>query len=170
MAFLGVKIPTDVGRLIAGLSVTGDKKTISDYHISILYLEDEMPIEDFTRATEVAYRVISEFTPFLIKCQNVSHFSGDDGVMPIIIPIKSKKLQKIHKKICKEFDKNDISYIKKHINYNPHITLAFSSDEYDDFKIIPPIEFVVNDIMLWGADDNKNDTLSVIFALKGPRR
>src|SRR5271170_2384922 len=122
MAFLGIRIPVQIGRLIAGLDVPGEKETISEYHITILCFEDNWPISEISKATEAAFEVVSEITPFLVKASKVSHFpSHEDKPIPIIIPVESKELHEVHKKLCKSFNKAKIDYKKTFKDYKPHI-------------------------------------------------
>ncbi|MGI0058149.1 MAG: 2'-5' RNA ligase family protein [Nitrosotalea sp.] len=169
MAFLGIRAPNDVGRLIAGLEVPGERETPSEYHITILCFEDNWPISEISKATEATYEVISEVCPFLVKSSKVSHFPAHDGTTPIIAPIDSKELHEIHKKLCKSFDKAKIDYKKTFKEYKPHITLAYSKDKHDDFKIDPKLEFSVNEVVLWGGD-HADDRIFITFPLKGPER
>lgn len=170
MAFLGIRVPNEVGRLIAGLDVPGEKETASEYHITILCFEDNWPISEISKATEAAYEVVSEFKPFLVKTSKVSHFpSHNDGPIPIIAPIDSKELHEFHKKLCKAFDKAKIDYKKTFKEFKPHITLAYSEGKHDDFKIEPKLEFSVNEVVLWGGD-HADDRIFITFPLKGPER
>jgi 2'-5' RNA ligase len=169
MAFLGIRVPVEVGRLIAGLDVPGEKETTSEYHITILCFEDNWPISEIAKATEATYKVISKIEPFLIKSSKVSHFPAHEGTTPIIMPVESDELHDIHDKLRKEFDKQKIDFKKTFKDYKPHITLAYSKDKHDDFKIDPAIKFSVNDIVLWGGD-HADDRIFITFSLKGPER
>jgi 2'-5' RNA ligase len=169
MAFLGIRVPVEVGRLIAGLDVPGEKETTSEYHITILCFEDNWPISEIAKATEATYEVISKVKPFLVKSSKVSHFPAHEGTTPIIAPVESDELHEIHDKLRKEFDKCGIDYKKTFKDYKPHITLAYAKDEHDDFKIDPEIEFSVNEVVLWGGD-HADDRIFITFALKGPER
>lgn len=74
MAFLGIRVPHEVGRLISGLEVPGIREKTSDYHITILCFENNWPIKQILKATEVAYEILSETEPFSVKTDKVSHF------------------------------------------------------------------------------------------------
>lgn len=170
MAFIGIKVPHEVGRLIMGLDVPGEKETPSEYHITILCFEDNWPISEITKATEAAFKVLSETEPFSVKSAKVSHFPArENKPIPIIAPVESKELHELHKKLCKAFDKAKVDYSKIFKEYKPHITLAYSEDEHDDFKLDPKIEFRVNDVVLWGGD-HADDRIFITFPLKGPER
>jgi 2'-5' RNA ligase len=170
VAFLGIRVPVESGRLIKQLNVPGDKESPSEYHITLLCFEDNWPIAEISKALEATYDVISEISPFCVKATKVSHFpKREDNPIPIIAPIDSDELQELHKKLAKEFDKQKIDFKKTFKDYKPHITLAYSEDEHDDFKIDPAIEFIVNEVVLWGGDSG-DDRIFITFPLKGPER
>ena len=170
MAFLGIRVPSDVGRLIAGLDVPGEKESPSEYHITILCFEDQWPISEVSKALEATYDVISKIVPFKVKASKVSHFPPREGKpIPIIAPIDSDELHELREKLGKEFDKQEIKFNKTFKDFKPHITLAYSEDEHDDYKIKPAIEFVVNEVILWGGDHG-DDSIFITFPLKGPER
>lgn len=170
MAFLGIRIPQDVGRLIAGLDVPGTKESPSEYHITVLCFDENWPITEISKALEATYEVISSIKPFHIKSTKISHFpKHEDGPIPIIAPIESEELMKMQKALAKEFESQKIDFKKTFKDYKPHITLAYSEDEHDDYKIEPSVEFVVSEIVLWGGDHG-DDRIFVTFPLKGPER
>jgi 2'-5' RNA ligase len=170
VAFLGIRVPAEVGRLITGLEVPGDRESPSEYHITLLCFEDNWPISEISQALEATYDVVSKIEPFSVKATQVSHFPKREGhPVPIIAPIKSEGLQDLHKKLAKSFNSDKIDFKKTFKDYKPHITLAYSEDEHDDFEIDPPIEFVVNEVVLWGGDTG-DDRIFITFPLKGPER
>lgn len=173
MAFLGIRVPAEVGRLITGLEVPGEKESPSEYHITILCFDDNWPVSAISKALETTYDVVSKFKPFKVCAKNISHFpKREDNPIPIIAPIKSEDLQDLqdlHKKLAKAFDADKIDFKKSFKDFKPHITLAYSKDEHDDFKIDPAIEFIVNEIVLWGGDHG-DDRIFITFPLKGPER
>jgi len=170
VAFLGIRINQDVGRLISKLEVPGEKESVSEYHITILCFEDNWPIAEISKALEATYDVVSKFEPFRVKAKKISHFpKREDNPIPIIAPIESEQLQELHKKLAKSFDSDKIDFKKTFKDFKPHITLAYSVDKFDDYKIDPPIEFTVNEVVLWGGDSG-DDRIFITFPLKGPER
>jgi 2'-5' RNA ligase len=150
--------------------VPGDKEPPSSYHITLLCFEDNWPIHEVAKGLEATYDVVAKFEPFLVKAKKVSHFpKREDKPIPIIAPIESKELHELHKKLAKSFDSDKIEFKKTFRDYKPHITLAYSDEEHDDFKIDPPIEFIVNEVVLWGGDEG-DDRVFITFPLKGPER
>lgn len=170
MAFLGIRVNHDIGRLIHKLEVPGDKETPSEYHITILCFDDHWPISEISKALEATYDVVSKITPFKVKAEKVDHFPPREGKpVPIIAPIISEELYDLHKKLCSEFDDCKIDFKKTFKDFKPHITLAYAEDEHDDYKIEPAIEFIVNEVVLWGGDHG-DDRIFITFPLKGPER
>jgi 2'-5' RNA ligase len=170
LAFLGIRVNQDVGRLISNIEVPGEKESPSEYHITILCFDDNWPISKISKALEATYDVVSKFKPFRVSADKISHFPKfEDNPIPIIAPIESDELKDLHKKLSKAFDSDKIDFKKTFKDFKPHITLAYSKDEHDDFKIDPAIEFVVSEIVLWGGD-HSDDRIFITFPLKGPER
>src|SRR5579859_276582 len=171
MSFLGIRITPDVGRLLQNLQVPGDLETPSEYHITLLCFDDDWAISKIAQALEATYDIVSQINPFQVTGKKISHFSPmeKDKPVPIIIPIESKELMGLHKKLAKKFDDQGLEFKKTFKEYKPHITLAYSKDGFDDFKIDPTIEFTVNELVLWGGD-NGDERVFITFPLKGPER
>jgi 2'-5' RNA ligase len=170
LAFLGIRVPAEVGRLITGLEVPGEKESPSEYHITILCFDDNWPISAISKALEATYDVVSKFNPFRVTSEKISHFPPfEDNPIPIIAPIESKELHKLRDKLVEAFEEDDIDFKKNFPDFKPHITLAYSKDEHDDSAIDPAIEFTVSEIVLWGGDHG-DDRIFITFPLKGPER
>jgi 2'-5' RNA ligase len=167
MAFLGIRIPLECGRLLSGIDVPGEKEGPSEYHITLLCFEENWPIAEISKALEATYDVIHKIKPFTIKTKKVSCFpKREDKPVPIIAKIESDDLHDVRKKLAKEFDKCKIEYSKTFKDFNPHITLAYADKEIKDIKI-DTVEFVVQEIVLWGGDHG-DDRIFITFPLKGP--
>lgn len=169
MAFLGIPIKHETGRLLSGIDVPGTKMGASELHITVLCFEDNWPISEIAKALEAAYDVISDIKPFIISVDTVTCFpKRGDKPCPIIAPVQSDDLHDLSDKLRKEFDKRDIDYSKIFKEFKPHITLSYADEEVDKFKI-DKLEFSVQEIVLWGGD-NADDRVFVTFPLKGPRK
>lgn len=169
MAFLGIRVPEQTGRLLTGIDVPGEKESSSEYHITILCFEDNWPITEVAKALEASYDVISKFEPFLVKTDTITSFpKREDKPLPIIAKVESKELHQLSDKLRDKFDKEKIDYSKIFKDFKPHITLAYDSenDDLKEFKI-DPVEFIVQDLVLWGGDYG-DSRLFVNFQLKGP--
>lgn len=170
MAFLGIKVPVETGRLLKGIDVPGDLESPSEYHITLLCFEDNWAIKDISKALESTYEVISEIKPFLIKTDTVGCFPKREGKpIPIIAKVKGDDLFDLRDKLAKKFDKDKVEFSKIFKDFKPHITLAYydTEKEIDEFKI-DPVEFSVQEIVLWGGDHG-DDRLFITFPLKGPK-
>jgi 2'-5' RNA ligase len=169
MAFAGVKVPEDLGRLIAGLDVPGEKETPSEYHITLCCFGDDWPIKKASKAMEIILDVVKDIEPFTIKADKISHFEPREGKpTPIIILVKSLELEKLHKKITKAFDKYNVKYNKTFKDFKPHITLAYSEGGHDDCRM-DEIQFTVNSMVLW-CGDSGDERLFITFPFKAPEK
>jgi 2'-5' RNA ligase len=168
MAFLGIKVPLEVGRLLNQIDVPGEKISTSEMHITLLHFQSEWPITELAKSIEATYEVASKFHPFLVSINKVTSFSKNpEGNCPIIGKVESNELMKLRKKLAENFDDCDIDFSKTHKDFKPHVTLAYAEDKPDDAKI-HPVEFVVSEIVLWGGDHG-DDRIFVTFPLAGPK-
>lgn len=169
MAFLGIRINHDIGRLLSNIKIPGDKENVSDYHITLLCFEDNLPISEISQALEATYDIISDIKPFLVQIDSVSCFpKRENKPCPIVTRVKSDELHDLRDKLAKEFDKNKIDYSKVFKDFKPHITLAYHNEEIEEFKF-DKLEFSVSEIVLWGGD-NGDDRVFITFPLKGPEK
>jgi 2'-5' RNA ligase len=169
MAFLGIRIPHETGRLLSGIDVPGEKEGTSELHITILCFEENWPISEIAKALEATYEVVSKMKPFLVKVDSVGCFpKREDNPCPIIAKVKSEALHELNKKLKKEFDKSGVEYSKLFKDYKPHITLSYADKEIDEFKI-DNMEFSISEIVLWGGDHG-DDRIFITFPLKGPEK
>ena len=169
MAFLGIRIPHETGRLLSGLDVPGNKEGASEYHITLLCFEENWPISEISKALEATYKIVSEIKPFSITVTEVTCFpKREDKPVAIIAKIESEELHNIRKKLAKEFDKQGIDFSKIHKDFKPHITLSYADEEIDSFDI-DPVECIIHEIVLWGGDMGDN-RIFITFPLKGPEK
>lgn len=167
MAFLGIRVPHETARLLTKIDAPGEKVSTSDMHITMLLFGDNWPVSEISKSLEAAYEVISETQPFLVKMKKMTHFpKSPDGDVPIITRVESKELHKLRDELAKKFDKEEIEYSKLHKDFKPHVTLAYAKDEPDDIEF-HPVEFVVQEIVLWGGDHG-DDRIFITFPLAGP--
>jgi 2'-5' RNA ligase len=170
MAFLGIRVPHETGRLLSKIEVPGEKVSTSEMHITLLHFGDNWPISEISKSLEATYQVVSETQPFLVMMEKATHFPkgpNSDSKFPIISRVKSKELHDLRDNLAKEFDKEKIEFSKLHKDYKPHVTLSYSEDEPDDVEFTHPVEFVVQEIVLWGGDHG-DDRIFVTFPLAGP--
>lgn len=169
MAFLGIRIPHETGRLLSKIEVPGEKTSTSEMHITLLYLGDEWPISEISKAMEAAFDIVSKTKPFTAEVNKVSHFPKnphDQDKYPIVTRVESKELHDLREKLAKKFDKEGIEFSKLHPDFKPHVTLAYSEDEPEDVSF-DPLEFSISEVVLWGGDHG-DDRIFVTFPLAGP--
>lgn len=168
MAFLGIRIPQETGRLLTGLDVPGTATAVSEMHITMLLFEDNWPVSEIAKSLEVVYDVVSKMKPFRVTFDKVTCFPKRGEKAAIIAPVKSDELHELRDKLAKEFDKENIDFSKNFKDFKPHITLAYHDEEIDEFKI-DKVEFQVQELVLWGGDHG-DDRIFVTFPLKSPEK
>jgi 2'-5' RNA ligase len=155
MAFLGIKVPHEIGDLLAQVDVPDEREPKDKYHITILNLGDEVPIEALGRAAIAAFNVTSYSKPFQVRCGLVSAFEGAKSGVPIIARIESPELHQLWSRLKLAFDTAGVEYSKKFPEYVPHVTLAYAQETMPD-KVIQPLTWTVSQIVLWGGDKGAN--------------
>ena len=168
MAFLGIQIPHPTGRLLSNIEVPGEATAVSDLHITLLHFEENWPISEMAKALEATYDVVSHIKPFLVKINKVICFPQREGRHALVAKVSSDDLHDLREKLAKEFDKCEIEFSKTFKDYKPHVTLSYVTEEVKDFEI-DPIEFSIDEIVLWGGDHGDN-RIFVTFPLKGPEK
>jgi 2'-5' RNA ligase len=167
MAFLGIRIPHETGRLLSQIEVPGEKSSLSELHITLLYFGDEWPISEISKSLEATYKVVSKFHPFIAKMSKVTCFpKNPEGKVPVITRIESEKLHELRDKLAKEFDDQKIEFSKVHKDFKPHVTLSYSEEEPKETEF-HPLEFSIAELVLWGGDHG-DDRIFVTFPLAGP--
>lgn len=168
MAFLGIKIPIECGRLLAGIDVPGEKEGPSEYHITLLCFEDNWPISEISKALESTYDVVSKMKPFRVTLDKVTCFPKRKDKCAIIAPVKSDDLHDMREELAKHFDEKHIDFSKTFKDYKPHVTLAYHDEEIDECEI-DEVEFFVQEIVLWGGDHG-DSRIFITFPLKAPEK
>lgn len=168
MAFLGIRVPHETARLLTGLEVPGKNTAASEMHITILCFEENWPITEIAKALETTYDSVSKIKPFRVVIDEVTCFPKRDDKSAIIAPVKAAELHELHDKLAKEFDKEKIDFSKIFKDYKPHVTLSYNDEEIDSFEI-DPVEFMVQELVLWGGDHG-DDRIFITFPLKAPEK
>lgn len=168
MAFIGIKVPQNISKLLSKIKVSGEKGDISEYHTTLLFFGQDYPISEISKSMKYIYDTASATKPFLIKIDTIGCFPKNPeykkNSCPIIAKIESKELHKLQEKLKKTLDKNEIKFSKTFKDYKPHITLSYSKKEIQEFKI-DSIEFLVSELVLWGGNSG-DEQLSITFPLK----
>jgi len=169
MAFLGIRVTHEVGRLLSSIEVPGKRVAASDMHITLLGFADNWPISELVNALKAAYDVVSTSKPFLVKTQRISCFTSKANQSAAIVArIESLELHKIHDKLAESFDKEKIDFCKDFKDYNPHISLSYNDKAIEEFEF-EEVEFSVPELVLWGGDHG-DDRVFITFPLQGPKK
>jgi 2'-5' RNA ligase len=170
MSFLGIKVPHEITRLLSEVEIPGEKVSRDEMHVTLCYTGKGTPIEGLVKIIVAAYEVTSQTKPFTSRTTQVTSFptNPDDGV-PIIARVESNELHALRNALCASFERNEVPFSKKYREYIPHITLGYSTDptvhaDHAADKEIPPVEWGVGEIVLWGGDAG-DDKLAVTFPL-----
>lgn len=169
MAFIGIRVPENIGKLLNTIKIPGNKESVSEYHITMTYFGKNMPIKEISKILETTYQIFKDAKPFSVKIDEVGCFpKPKNDPCAIIAKIKSDELHELNDKIKEKLDKNDIEYSKEFKEFRPHITLAYADEEIKKFEI-EPLHFDVTSLTLW-AGDYGNNRLFIDFLLKGPEK
>jgi len=171
MALLSIQIPDEVARAIgvAGRGVPGSPEPRSSYHVTLLYLGSEVPIETVSKALVTAYQVAEKTKPIPLMVEEVSSFpKGEDGV-PIICLVQSPELHQLWDSLCLAFDKAKVPYSKNFPIYKPHITLSYAEKPMKENIPIGPFDWVSYEMVLWSGDSG-DDKVSITIPFSFPSK
>lgn len=151
MAFLGLRVPPETARLLSEIDVPGKKESRDRYHITLLFLGDNIDIKVLSKALEVTYAVTSETKPFTVQVNRVSSFPGGDDGVPIICPVNSDPLHDLRQKLADDYDSAGIEYSKRFPEYKPHVTLSYGEEAIEERRVTT-VEWGAHELVLWGGD------------------
>lgn len=158
MSFLGLRVPHETARLLSELDIPGRKDSTDHFHITILHLGDNVPIETIAKALVATFKVSDQTQPFTVSTSRVSCFapkvsktSSKNGQCPIICRVDSDELHAMRVKLCASYDEAGVAYDKKFPEYKPHVTLGWADAEIEERRI-PTVEWGAHELVLWGGD------------------
>ena len=163
MAFLGITIPHETARLLGQVEIEGTPESPATFHITLLYLGKEVPVEDLAKCIEATFAVTSVTKPFTAQTNLVTSFPAnpDDGI-PIICRVESEPLHALQAAIKASFKQHGVPFNDKYPEYKPHITLGYLPAGEPPDQTIPMVEWGVGEVVLWGGDSG-DDVLVVHF-------
>jgi len=166
MAFIGLAVPHETSRLFSDVEVPGKKTEMGTYHITLLYLGKEVPIESLAEALKATYAVTSRTKPFTVRTSRVVSFPpGDDG-HPVIAMVESDALHDLRGTLEASFEALGVEFDRKYPDYRPHVTLAYGDEAVEEFRI-PTVEWGAHELVLWGGDDgDKKVVIKFPFVLE----
>lgn len=163
MAFIGLKVPHEVARLLADTEFVkyGEPVSPDTFHVTIAVLEDNVPIEELARAIAPVFEVASNTRPFSVSTNHVDHFGDPEKTeFPIIALIDSFELHALRDRLLRVLNKAKIEYSKKFPEYRPHVTLGYGKDlaalDYIPMHIPSTITWGAQELVLWGGDKGDN--------------
>jgi len=152
MAFLGLQVPAPTSRLFSEIEVDGDKTALGTYHVTMIYMGKDVPMEVLSEAIKATFEVTSKTRPFSVKTNKVTTFPKNDDGVPIIARVESEALHDLRAKLVESFQANGVDFNNKYPDYKPHVTLSYAEDSISDFEI-PTVEWGAHELVLWGGDD-----------------
>lgn len=163
MAFIGLKVPHETARLLGSIPAPGTKIPLEQMHVTVLYLGEDVPIQQIAKVLVATYGVTSCRTPYNLKVGKIKCFPSIEGEgYPIIAPVMSQELHEFYEDLRGSFDKAGISYNKKFPEYKPHVTLAYSEESIKCTQLENNIQWAAHEATLW-AGDWGDDRLSATF-------
>jgi 2'-5' RNA ligase len=175
MAFIGVKVPAEVGRMLESIDVPGERHSLSDMHVTLLYLGKGIDFISVAKTMVATHEVASRTRPFMAWGDTVSSFPSnpEDGI-PVIVPVNSQPLHVFRTALANRFDELGIRYSKKYPDFKPHITLSYVKDPDPGFQV--PSEplpgyagWVVYDVTIWAGDGSMSEGTEIRIPLRpGP--
>jgi 2'-5' RNA ligase len=167
MAFLGIKVPHEVSRLLSQIEVPGERVPRDEKHVTAVYFGSNVPIDRISKAIVVAYEVASRTKPIQLLVEEVTCFpKGADGV-PIICSIISPELMSFQEDLCRSLDKAKVEYSKKYPEYKPHVCLAYAEEPIEPMTV-GPFEWAAYEMVLWGGDSGDDKIfITLPFSMPG---
>ena len=171
MAFLGIKVPDEVGKLLYQISVPGLKVSRDNYHISLLIFEKNMTINQIVMYVPKIHEIVNNYTsPLHLYIEKVGSFPKGEGGYPVICRVDSENNELVNfQQVLREvFDTSGLEYDKTYEVYKPHVMLSRANKELGSVEI-PRIDFTINELVLWGGDSLRKfgeDNIVIKFPMK----
>ncbi len=145
---IGFQIPEATARVLSAIDVPGDRE--ANLHITVLNLGDDVPVTTIAKMMVAVYTVASTVRPFTARTSLVSSFPGDE-VIPVIAKVESDEIHELWARLREVFDQTKLNYSKRFPKYSPHVTLSWSDESVEDFRI-PTVEWGAHELCLWGGN------------------
>jgi 2'-5' RNA ligase len=160
-------MPAETGRLLSEIEVPGEAVDFGHAHITVVYLGDDVPLEQVLKAAGVCFEVAQAMRPIKCATRHTQCFPpGDEGKHPIICPIDSPDLHVVKAAIDAGLDAAGVPFSKKWPEYRPHTTLAYADAPCDTIQF-DPIEWTAFELTVWGGDHRDSRiVITVPFSFK----
>ena len=167
MAFIGVRVPADAAATLAKVKVPGDHVPPEEMHVTLLHLGEKIPIPEVLQATMACYLMTKRWAPFRASTRRITTFPATpESTIPVIARVLCPELHRLHEALRKSLDHMEIEYSKKFPEYKPHVTLAYAETETPDVKLIRPVAWDIEEIVIWGGDHGE-ERIAVTLPLEG---
>lgn len=119
-------------------------------HITLLYIGN-LPASFEAKLDEVVENVCENFKRFTVSLGSVKKFINDEQQKVFHSPIKSKRLQVLHKTLITEFQFGQLPYSTKYPEFKPHITIEYvNAGENPKFAdLCPEGSWEVDSVWVW---------------------
>lgn len=165
MAILGIKVPEEIAKQLERIDAPGERVPRNEKHITLLYLGDDVPLEDIATVTIAAGHLTEDFKPFEVEIKEVTTFPEGDSGVPVICPVLGDELHRLHDELMASCDEEGVEYSKKFPTYKPHVTLSYSHEPVQGHEF-RPLSWLCTEIVLWGGEQGDH-RLSTTFELMG---
>ncbi len=151
MAIVGFAVPAETARILSEIDVPGTKEPVTNFHITVLMLDDDTAIGDIADAMEAAYSVAAKIRPFTARVTRITSFPGGNDGVPVICPVEAPELQIVWEAMKQAFDAKHVGYSKKFPEFKPHVTLSYADKPFEQ-QLPVPIEWGAHELVVWGGD------------------
>lgn len=170
MAWLGLVVPPETGRILESVEVPGQREKASDMHVTVLYMGD-VPVDVAAAGMVAAVSVAKLQAPFLCACDSVDSFPPNPEYgIPVIAPVIAPAIHDLHAKLVLAFDAAGLPYSKKFPEFKPHVTLARNLGQ-DAKPYSAPLpgqcSWVASELFVWGGENGSLFSARIPFVL-GP--
>lgn len=167
MAFIGVRVPASTAAILSKVKVPGDHVPPEEMHVTLLNLGEKIPIPEILQATMACYLMTKRWAPFRASTRRVTTFpKGESDKVPIIARVLCPEMHRLHEALQKSLDHMEIDYSKKFSEFKPHVTLSYSKMDISDVKLIQPVTWSIEEVVIWGGDHGV-ERIAVTLPLEG---
>lgn len=154
MAIVTLAVPRGVASYLTRLDVPGERTPVDEMHVTIVQMDQELDPVQVATIAGIVRDVVSKRESFQATLERITHFPPSDHGFPIICPVTSEGLLRLHETITSALDANRIEYSKKFPTYRPHVTVSWSTMEPPtDVGLVKPLTWTVDVVNMWPTTD-----------------
>jgi 2'-5' RNA ligase len=140
--FIGLIVPSDVANEI---KVDGGESA-DDMHITMFY-QKGMSKSDAEKVKKIWDGIWDEFGPIDVsinECDTFDATEHSDWKTPLICPVKTSIVHKLHDKLLAKIEAADIELNQTFPEYKPHVTLKYMDEDEEAPDSIGDHSFTIN--------------------------